>query len=88
MGDTNISTPLHTPTASNTIVAPAPIHTPGITPLSHVDRVWMDNNTHRFDGNELRLWKDSSGGFEVSRMFGHSSAHGHLSDIVRSNDAV
>lgn len=89
MGDTNISTPLlHTPTTSNTIVAPAPIHTPGITPLSHVDRVWMDNNSHRFDGNELRLWKDSNGGFDISRMFGHTSSHGHLSDAIRSGDAV
>ena len=65
-----------------------PIHTQSIAPLSHVDRIWMDNNTSAFDGNELRLWKANGGGFEISHMFWHSSSHSNLSDIVRGNEAV
>lgn len=83
MGDMS-SLPATTPATS----VVTPIHTQSIAPLSHVDRIWMDNNTSAFDGNELRLWKANGGGFEISHMFWHSSSHSNLSDIVRSGDVV
>lgn len=64
MGDMS-SLPATTPATS----VVTPIHTQSIAPLSHVDRIWMDNNTSAFDGNELRLWKANGGGFEISHMF-------------------